>query len=352
MGKLGHWLGGLALWAAGMMVMAQDYEGSVGPWPYPTLTGAAPLVIAHRGASGYLPEHTLEAYALAIELGADFIEPDLVMTRDGHLVVRHDSYLSTTTDVADRPEFADRRTTRGDRTDWFVDDFSLAEIKTLKARQAFPGRDRDHDDRYEIPSFAEVLRLAAGESARRGRPVGVYPETKHPGHFAARGLDMAQPLLDALATLEALPGRVPVFIQSFEPEILDRLKAASDWPLIVLVYPVVGADGTVRPSVSLERAATVAEGVGPAEALLVDATGADTGFVARAHAAGLAVHPWTHRLDQVPQWAADGRAELRRLYALGIDGIFSDFTDAAVSLRALDAGAWAPPAAAARAAQP
>ena len=310
------------------------------PWPHPTLTGEAPIVIAHRGASAYLPEHTLEAYALAIEMGADYIEPDLVMTKDGHLIARHDSYLSSTTDVADRPDFADRRSTRDGRTDWFVDDFTLAEIKTLRAVQPFPGRETAYDGRFAIPTFGEILALVRHARAAQDRPVGVYPETKHPSAFAARGLDMAGPLLAALDAAGMTGRAARVYIQSFEPEFLQRLDAQSDLPLIQLVYPVDTERDGAAASVALSAAAAYADGVGPSKALLIDEQGRDTGYVTRAHDLGLAVHPWTHRMDRVGAGYRDGRVELQRLYALGIDGVFSDFPDVARAVRALEAGRW------------
>ena len=160
---------------------------------FKTLTGEQPAIIAHRGASGYLPEHTLEAYTLAIDLGCDFIEPDLVFTKDGHLVVRHEGYLSPSTDVADHPEFADRK--KHSKTfgfeDWFTEDFTLEEIKTLHARQAYPGRSREYDGKFLIPTFMEVLELARAKSKEKARPIGVYPETKHPGHYKKLGHDFA-----------------------------------------------------------------------------------------------------------------------------------------------------------------
>ncbi|MCB2097690.1 MAG: glycerophosphodiester phosphodiesterase, partial [Parvularculaceae bacterium] len=198
-----------------------------------TLDGNPPLVIAHRGASGYRPEHTLEAYALAIDMGADVVEPDLVFSKDGILVARHDRYLSTTTDVTDHPEFADRKRANDDpndepREDWWVEDFTLADLKTLRARQPFPGRSKEFDGLYEIPTFEEMLTLVAQKAKETGRPVGVYPETKHPGFYASKGYDFEAPLLKSLDKFNA----GPVFIQSFEPEILKRLKGKTGAKLV------------------------------------------------------------------------------------------------------------------------
>lgn len=300
-------------------------------WPYPSLTGDRPLVIAHRGASGYLPEHTLEAYALAIDLGADFIEPDLVLTKDGHLVARHDDYLSTTTDVAERLAFAKRKRTRHGRTDWFVDDFTLAELKRLRARQAFPKRNQSFDGRFEIPTFDEVVALVRKKSIEQGRAIGIYPETKKPSQFAEAGLDFVPPLVAALQRHGLNTADAPVFVQSFEPEILLRLSDRLAVPLVLLVYP----DQAGRPNLAMEDYAGVIAGVGPHKGLLLDAQGQDSGFVARAHALGLQVHPWTHRADQLPPGLPDTRSELEALYRLGVDGVFSDFPDIAQSVRAV-----------------
>lgn len=299
-----------------------------------TRDGQAPIVIAHRGASGYLPEHTLEAYALAIEQGADVIEPDLVLSKDGVLVARHERYLSGTTDVAARPEFASRKRfdafiekDEGRRLeDWWVEDFTLAELKTLRARQPREGRSKEFDGLYLIPTFEEVLKRVSAESVKRGRPIGIYPETKHPDYFRSIGLDFEAPLLAALKGYTS----GPVYIQSFVPEILVRLKGKTEATLVQLVEDKAGA-----PSVSLAAIAGYAKGVGP-EKTLVDAA-----FLKRAHALGLVVHPWTYRLDQSPVggWPADdgsvsgGVAEMTAAYALGVDGLFTDFPDAGVAAR-------------------
>ncbi|MDZ7629217.1 MAG: glycerophosphodiester phosphodiesterase family protein [Parvularculaceae bacterium] len=233
---------------------------------WPTLDGKPPLIIAHRGSSGYLPEHTLEAYGLAIEQGADVIEPDLVFTKDGVLVARHDRYLSTTTNVADKPEFASRKRPNADpsgepREDWWVEDFTLAELKTLRARQPFPGRTKEHDDKFLIPTFDEVLAFVTTKAKEASRPVGVYPETKHPAYFASIGRDFEAPFLKALAGFDA----GPVFIQSFEPEILKRLKGKTTAKLVQLVFEETPGAG---PNIPLEEIATYADGVGPAKALV------------------------------------------------------------------------------------
>ena len=330
-----------------------------------TLSGEAPLIIAHRGASGYLPEHTLEAYALAIEQGADVIEPDLVFTKNGVLVARHDRYLSTTTNVADLAEFADRRRVNPDtnddpRDDWWVEDFTLAEMKTLRARQPFEGRSKEFDDQYLIPTFDEVLALIERKAKDAGRPVGVYPETKHPGFFASIGYDFERPLLTALQGFRA----GPVFIQSFEPEILKRLKGKTTAKLVQLVYEETPGAG---PNIPLEEIAKYADGVGPAKALMWDSQSEFllSSFFFDAKDAGLLLHVWTLRNDspdlRLQEWAREG---LIRRYGLkpnvptlwseliypeiiiesevfeyevylksGVDGIFTDFPDTAVQVR-------------------
>ncbi|MEQ8935277.1 MAG: glycerophosphodiester phosphodiesterase family protein, partial [Amphiplicatus sp.] len=273
-----------------------------------TLDCEAPLVIAHRGASGYLPEHTLEAYRRAIEMGADMIEPDLVFSRDGVLVARHDRYLSTTTDVADRPAFAARKRANDDpndspRVDWWVEDFTLAELKTLRARQPFPGRSKEFDGLYAIPTFAEVLALVTAEAAKAGRKVGVYPETKHPGFYASVGHEFEAPLLRALKGFRA----GPVFIQSFEPDILRRLKGKTRAKLVQLVVPSPfgGGSSAPEPNIPLTDISFYADGIGPEKGLVtawLEEDGEErwrSNLVEEAHALGLTVHAWTFR-DDVP----------------------------------------------------
>ena len=286
---------------------------------------AAPLVIAHRGASGELPEHTLESYARAIELGADFIEPDLVMTKDGVLIARHDRYLSSTTNVADHPEFADRKRVQsgfwGERDDWWAEDFTLAEIKTLRARQPFPGRSTAQDDLYQVPRFEEIVALA------KAKGVGLYPETKSPGHHTAIGLDMKAPLLDGLSGFGG-----PVFVQSFEAEILRELDTLSDVALVQLYsgHPLAAEAGFEPP---LEAVAAYADGVGPSKHLLWNEKGQASGFVGKAHAHGLVVHPWTYRDDAVGAGYASIEEELTAVMALGVDGFFTDFPSTGVAVR-------------------
>lgn len=292
---------------------------------FPTLTGNLPLIIAHRGASGVLPEHTLAAYARAIEMGADYIEPDLVITKDGHLVTRHDRYLSGTTDVSSRPEFADRKVEKEghDGADWFVDDFTLAEIKTLRAVQPRSTRPSEFDGQFGIPTFEDVLKLLVASNADTGRRVGIYPETKHPSALAALGLRHDEAMLAALANYGFNSVDDPVFIQSFELENLKRLKTQTNIRLVFLT----------EEQPDFAEIAKTADGIGPYKKLLLTDDGEDTGFVAAAHAAGLAVHPWTFRDDQLDPAFPDIDTELQAYYALGVDGVFSDFPDTALRAR-------------------
>ena len=275
-----------------------------------------PIVIAHRGASGYRPEHTLAAYELGARQGADYIEPDLVATRDGELVCRHENEISGTTDVAEHPEFADRRTAKEidgkPYEGWFTEDFTLAELKTLRARERIPDvrpRNRAYDGQYEIPALREVIALAE----RLG--VGIYPETKHPAHHRSLGLALEPRLVAALRATE-----VPVFVQSFDPASLRELAGELSTPFVQLIG---------RGPVDVGTIAGYAQAIGPAKQLV------DAELVAAAHAAGLEVHPYTFRRE--PRFLLDGDAdlegELRRFYALGVDGVFTDHPDVAVAVR-------------------
>ncbi len=298
------------------------------PYQWNTLDRKAPLIIAHRGASGRLPEHTLAGYDLAIDFGADYIEPDLVITKDGVLVARHDRYLSTTTDIADHEEFAKRKTVKEghDGADWFVEDFTLAEIKTLRAVQPRAGRSPQWDRQFEIPTFEEILQLANQRSQSLGRRIGVYPETKHPKALEALGLSFDEPLLSLLNKYGYKDENDPVFIQSFETENLIRLRPVTNIRFIYLVDKA--------PEIKFAQIAKFANGIGPYKLLLTDAEGRDNGFIRQAHDAGLAVHPWTFRDDDVSAiFDGDGRREMEHYMRLGIDGLFSDFADTAYSVR-------------------
>ncbi len=293
-----------------------------------TLTGAKPKIIAHRGASGYMPEHTLEGYALAIDLGADYIEPDLVFTRDGHLVVRHDVYLSSSTNISQIPAFKERKrhSKRFGMSDWFVADFTLKEIQTLKARQAFPGRAKDYDDKFFIPTFEDVLRLVHEKSKQKGRPIGVYPETKKPAYYRKRGLVFIPELLNALKGFNLEDAVDQVVIQSFDPRILMRLSKMTELPLILLLKE------NFKWPFLMPLIAKFATGIGPAKGLLVR-DGKSTGLLERAHKAGLQVHPYTFRNDPVGEGFKDIEEELEFFFKLGADAVFTDFPDTAVTVR-------------------
>jgi glycerophosphoryl diester phosphodiesterase len=300
------------------------------PREWATLNGEPPLVIAHRGASGERPEHTLEGYRLAISQGADVIEPDLVMTSDGVLIARHDRYLSTSTNVSALDAFADRRRVSGDRDDWWAEDFTLAEIRSLRARQPFAGRSDEFDDEFLVPTFEEVLDLAAAHNIR------TEPEIKSPGLLTAQGLDPMPELVRILRARNLDTADAPTSIQCFEPDFLARLNDVVDTPLLMLVFSMQELDpsvGPLVPTVALTDMVAYADGVGPDKALVVDALGNDTGFIEDAHALGLSVHPWTFRNDSPVVDGADIDAELRRMFSLGADGVFADFPATAVRVR-------------------
>jgi glycerophosphoryl diester phosphodiesterase len=327
-----------------------------------TLDGKPPLVIAHRGASGYRPEHTLASYTLAIEMGADYIEPDLVATRDGQLVARHEPLLDDTTDVKSRPEFASRRTTKeidGKAvTGFFASDFTLAEIKQLRAVQSNPARSKEFDGRFEIPTFEEILALAERESKQRGRTIGVYPETKHPSFHLALNLPLEDRVLEILRKHKLDREEGAVFIQSFESANLQYLRAKTKLPLVqllddgALLYDAAGKSvtgvripqygdkrGGAVPQ-SLEDIAKYADAIGPYKRQIMRAVKApqllQSTLIEQAHAAGLRVHTYTFRSEPAtlaPEYNNDPQLEYRQFYALGIDGVFSDFPDAALKAR-------------------
>jgi glycerophosphoryl diester phosphodiesterase len=293
-----------------------------------------PLIIAHRGASGYRPEHTLEAYRLAVEMGADFIEPDLVSTKDGVLIARHENEIGGTTDVADR--FPGRkRTTSVDGqsiTGWFTEDFTLAEIKTLRARERLAFRSHAYDGQFQIPTFDEVVELAQKLGASRGRPVGIYPETKHPTHFRNIHLPLEEPLIASLQKHGWNRRDAPVFIQSFEQANLRELRQKTEVRLIQLMSGAAMVDGE-----GLKKIGEYADGIGPEKRLVVPVNpdgslGTPTDLVARAHAAGLVVHIWTIRVDKefLPAgYQGHPEAEFEQFRQLGVDGVFTDFPDVA-----------------------
>ncbi len=296
------------------------------------------IVIAHRGASGERPEHTLASYRRAIEQGADYIEPDLVMTRDAVLVARHEPEIGATTDVADHPEFASRRRVQvidGETMEgWFTEDFTLAELKTLRARERLPKLRPAYtalDGQFEVPTFEEIMQLALDTNRRRaGRSkIGVYPETKHPAHFRSLGLPQEAAVLETLGRFGYDAPGSPVFIQSFDPNNLKLLRSMTHLPLVQLLEYAVG---------DLAAMARYADALGIAKPLATAET------VAAAHDAGVAVHVWTFRAENefLPDDLKSGRdpaahgnlaAEIERYLARGIDGFFVDFPAVGVQVR-------------------
>ena len=356
-----------------------------------------PLVIGHRGASGYLPEHTLESYALAIALGADFVEPDLVSTRDGHLIARHEPNLVNTTDVSRHPEFASRRRIAVvdgfPEEGFFASDFTLAEIKTLRAVQAFAERPQQFNGRFQIPTLEEIIALVKRKSHEAGRTIGIYPETKHPTYHRALGLPLEERLVRILKTAGWDRRDAPVFIQSFEQSNLRHLRTLTRVRLIQLIDANdVNADGSLdytppfdRPydwtasgdprllartfaflttDEGLREVKGYADGIGPWKPYIVSSAAVDlngdgtvgdengdgavndadrallapTTLVARAHDRGLLVHPYTFR-NEARRLASDYKGnpveEYLLFYRLGVDGLFSDFADTAFAARVL-----------------
>jgi len=328
-----------------------------------------PLVFGHRGASGYRPEHTLASYQLAIRLGADYIEPDLVSTKDGVLVARHENEISGTTDVADHPEFADRRTTKTidgqSVTGWFTEDFTLAELRTLRAVERLPGVRPDntrYDGRFQIPTFAEVLRLVAEQSKQTGRDIGVAPETKHPSYFDSIGLSLEEPLLRALRRAGLDRRNSEVVVQSFEVSNIRMLSRRSRVGIVQLIGgsgapqdfveagdPRTYADLATRRG--LRRISRYADWIGPDKNVLIprDANGyllEPTDVVDDAHDVGLLVVPYTFRDENQflpadfrvggdPNAKGDAFGEYEVFFDLGVDAVFADHPDTA-----LDAAQW------------
>ena len=313
-----------------------------------------PLVIAHRGASGYRPEHTLGSYRLAIAMGADCIEPDLVMTKDGALVARHEPEIGTTTDVAAKfPERKTSKTVDGETVEgWFAEDFTLAEIKSLRAQQPRDYRASAWDGLWEVPTLQEVIDLAKAATAETGREICIYPETKHPTYFAEQGLDIDAALVEVLNRNGLTEPTSPVFVQSFETGNLQKLKGMTRVRLIQLMedfdarpYDLAkaGEPTTYRDLMqpaALAEIATYAHGIGPWKRTILPeqdgVLGAPTSLVTDAHAAGLKVHPYTFRDEPqflAKDYAADATAEYLQFFQLGVDGLFSDFPDTAVRAR-------------------
>ncbi|MER5464431.1 glycerophosphodiester phosphodiesterase [Streptomyces sp. NPDC002668] len=321
-----------------------------------------PTIIAHRGASGYRPEHTLGSYQLALDMGAHVIEQDLVPTRDGHLVCRHENDITGTTDVAAHPEFASRRTTKSvdgvSLTGWFTEDFTLAELKTLRAKERIPANRQEntlYDGRWAIPTFEEVLRWAEKEGHRRGRPVWLHVETKHPTYFRGLGLGLEERLARLLRRYGRDRRNSPVFLQSFEPSSIQRLAGLVDSPRVVLLsaantrpwdFVQAGDPRTVADLVKpdgLKWIASYAQGIGPTLDLIIpkDANGklgTPTSLVRDAHAKDLILHPYTMRNENTflpadfrrgtdPNAYGDAFGAFKVYFETGIDGIFTDNSD-------------------------
>jgi glycerophosphoryl diester phosphodiesterase len=290
------------------------------------MQAASPTLIAHRGASGYRPEHTIASYTLAIEQGADYIEPDLVLTKDGVLVARHENEIGGTTDVANRPEFASRQAKKivdnQPVEGWFTEDFTLAELKTLRARERIPqirpGNTR-FDGQFEIPTFDEVLALA------RAHDVGVYPETKHPSYFDELGLTHDEALLSCIQR----SGIKKLFIQSFEVENLKRLRAHTSLPMVQLIEASGSPFADTFSYAQLITPAGLAEVARYANAVGVNKSLVNPELISHAHAKGLAVHAWTYRAEKpfLLPGVADMVSELRAHVQMGLDGFFTDNPD-------------------------
>ena len=308
---------------------------------------AQPIVIAHRGASGYRPEHTLPSYELAIEQGADFIEPDVVSTKDGVLVARHENEIGGTTDVAVHPEFADHRTTKvidGDAlTGWFTEDFTLDELRTLRARERLPELrpgSAAFDGQFGIATLDDIIDLARRAGERPGHTVGLYPETKHATYFRSIGLPLEEPLVASLHAAGYQAEDAPVFLQSFEADSLRRLAGLTSLPLVqLLAAGPPAAEHTDAQALAV--VASYARAIGADKDLVIprDSAGnllAASSLVADAHAAGLLLHAWTFRAEQtfLPANIPDAAAEYGVFYATGLDGVFTDQPDLAVAARA------------------
>lgn len=334
---------------------------------------AAPLVFGHRGASAYRPEHTLASYDLAISMGADFVEPDLVSTKDGVLVCRHENYIGgdssalvggDTTDVASHPEFAARKTTKVidgvSLTGWFVEDFTLAELKTLRAKERLPQlrpANAGYDGRFEVPTFQEMIDLVKKREKETGRRIGIIPETKHPSYFQSIGLALEEPLVKALKANGYDSADAPVFIQSFEVANLIKLRAMTRARLVQLVdsptarpqdFVIAGDKRTyadLMTPAGLKQLRAHADAIGPDKGWIIprDAAGnllAPTTLVADAHTAGLLVTPYTFRPENYflptslrkgndPRAYGDDAAEFAAFLKAGVDALFADAPDRA-----------------------
>ncbi len=311
----------------------------------------SPLVIGHRGASGYRPEHTIASYELAIQMGADYIEPDLVMTRDGVLVARHENEISGTSDVA--LKFPERKTTKKVDgvliTGWFIEDFTLKEVKTLRAKERLEFRDHSYDGKFEIPTFDEILSFVK----KQKRKVGVYPETKHPTYFQSLGLALEESLVKELKKHNFDKKGSPVFIQSFELTNLKKLKSLTSLPLIYFLddadkipfdHVVSGDKRTYQDMTTpqaLKEISEIASGIGPYKRYIIPANEKGdslppTTLIKDAHALGLKVPPYTFRKEEkylLKEYKGNFQQELLQFFELGVDGVFSDFPDEAAQAK-------------------
>ncbi|HZE38580.1 MAG TPA: glycerophosphodiester phosphodiesterase [Stackebrandtia sp.] len=308
------------------------------------------LITGHRGAAGYRPEHTIESYTVGADLGADYIEPDLVPTKDGQLVARHENDISQTTNVADHPEFADRKTTKviegKSITGWFTEDFTLKELKTLRAKERLPELrpyNTQYDGKFTIPTFEEVIKAREDLSHDTGRTIGIYPEIKHPAYFNSIGINVEKLIADTLKRHSLADANDPVLVQSFDPDSLRKIDGMVDNKLVYLIQDTAPTKAQLRSiagwayAVSYEKNLII-----PRES--DGSLGKPSSVVRDAHAAGLKVHAWTFRNENtfLPTDLRNGdypadwgnyQEEYRRFFATGLDGLFSDFPDAAVAAR-------------------
>lgn len=331
-----------------------------------------PFAIAHRGACGYRPEHTLPAYALAVAMGADYIEPDLVMSKDGVLIVRHEPQISETTDVASRSEFADRKASKtldgNTTTGWFTEDFTLAELKTLRAVERMPtvrAQNTVYDGLFDVPTYEEVLGLREALATTHNRRIGVIPEIKHSRYFHDAGLEPERAFVEVTAKYHLNSRCAPTWLQSFEMDTLERVRTLGYRAHSMLLVragdgPLIGPDDRIAHGdartcadwltpAGLQEIAGLADGIGPEKSLVVPfaacgASGAPTSLVADAHRAGLAVLPWAFRNENrylaKEFWNGDdpnhhGKAVQEQIVYLrtGIDGLFTDNPDTGVIAR-------------------
>lgn len=315
------------------------------------------MVIGHRGACGYRPEHTLASYELAIDIGADFIEPDLVSTKDGVLISRHENEISETTDVAKKfPRRKKRKVVDGKTIEgWFTEDFTLKEIKTLKAKERLEFRDHTYDGKYEILTFQEIINFVKKKEKEKNRVIGIYPELKHSTYFTSVGLPLERKFVEILNKNGYAEKTSPIFVQSFEVGNLKALSKITKVRLLQLFDEpqerpydfVVNGDtrtyADLAKTENLKEIATYAHAIGPYKRLIVPqnpdkSLGTPTSLIHDAHALGLLVHPYTFRNEDrylAPEYQGDPIAEYMQFYGLGVDGVFSDFSDAAIKARNL-----------------